>query len=74
MKNKNVLYMFLALALLIGFCFYGLNTYSEIKKAELKNSIRYTCGQLYRYTKTLPDGGITSYPMEKEFEDCIKTN
>lgn len=64
----------IALAFFGGLFFYGVNVYKSFKKEELKNSRLLTCGQLYRYTQTSKEGITTSYPMKKEFEECISSN
>ena len=71
MNNKELLSSILALAFFGGLFFYGINVYKSIKNQELKNSKILTCGQLYRYTETQKSGAVTSYPMKKEFEECL---
>jgi hypothetical protein len=61
MKNSINISLVIVATAMLGLIFYGLQIY---KKS--------TCGQLYRYTETLPNGSITSYPMEKEYKDCLQ--
>ena len=58
---------------MLGLIFYGIKSNIDIKNAELIIFKKQTCGQLYRYTETLKNGSINSYPMEKEFNDCLKS-
>lgn len=57
-----------------GLFFYAINLNLNIKEKELQNSIKLTCGELYRYSETHPNGSVTTYPMEKEYKDCLKGN
>lgn len=73
-KNVNLVVFVLIAVLFAGLTFYGINSNLVIKKMELENSVKLRCGQIYRYTETLPNGAVTSYPMEKEYQECLQSN
>lgn len=73
-KNINLIVFVLISVLFAWLIFYGINSNLVIKKMELENSVKLRCGQTYRYTETLPSGAVTSYPMEKEFQECLQSN
>lgn len=53
--------------------FYGLNKFYDLKEKEYLSQISFQCAQSYRYTKTVGEGSVVSYPMEKEYKDCVKS-
>ncbi len=69
-KNISFVVMAIASIIFVALYFDGLN----IKKEGLKNSVMLSCGQLYRYTETLPNGAVVSYPMVKEYQECLTSN
>lgn len=66
---------------LIGFIFisvviaavgyYGVDKFYGLKVKEANEQMDFNCAQTYRYEETLPNGAIVSYPMEKEYKDCV---
>lgn len=66
---------------LIGFIFiavviaavgyYGVNKFYALRLKEANEQIDFNCAQTYRYQETLENGAIVSYPMEKEYKDCV---
>ena len=66
---------------LIGFIFvavviaavgyYGINKFYALRVAEINEEMALNCAQTYRYEETLSNGAIVSYPMEKEYKDCV---
>lgn len=73
MNNKFLIVFCFISALFLGLFFYGLKSFLDIKEKELINSNSLTCGQLYRYTETLSNKVVVSYPMVKEYQDCIQS-
>ena len=74
MNNKELISSILALAFFAGLFFYAINIYKDIKNRELINNKIGVCGQIYRYTETQKNGTVISYPMKKEFEECVSSN
>ncbi len=74
MKKYFSLIVAMIVILFGGLLFYAINSNLKIREKELQSSIKLTCGELYRYTETHPNGSVTSYPMEKEYKDCLKGN
>lgn len=51
--------------------YYGVNRFYGIRVGEFNEQMDFNCAQTYRYEETLPNGAIVSYPMEKEYKDCV---
>lgn len=49
----------------------GVNKFYGLKVKEANEQMDFNCAQTFRYTETLPNGAIVSYPMEKEYKDCV---
>lgn len=73
MKKYNLIIVYLLQVLLMGLIFYGINTFADLKNQEIKTAKILACGQTYRYTETQGDKVTISYPMAKEFEDCVNS-
>lgn len=66
---------------LIGFIFiavviaavgyYGINKFYTLRTTEINEEMDFHCAEIYRYTETLKNGATVSYPMEKEYKDCV---
>jgi len=74
MKKIFNLIGLIILAVTLAFAFIsGLNKYLAFRKNELEQTIRFNCGQTYRYTENDTKKGISvSYPMKNEFEKCLQ--
>ena len=65
-------FLFLSVALAaVGY--YGINRFYLLRVEEIKSEFEFQCAQAYRYTETLQNGAIVSYPMEKEYKDCVNS-
>lgn len=53
--------------------YYGINKFYVLRVAEINEEMGFNCAQIYRYTETLENGAIVSYPMEKEYKDCANS-
>lgn len=73
-KNISLIVFVIVSVLFAGLIFYGIKSNIDIKKSEIVILKMQTCGQLYRYTETLISGAINSYPMEKEYKECLNSN
>lgn len=63
-------FIFLSVAIAaVGY--YGINKFYELRVRELNSEFEAQCAQAYRYTETLKNGATVSYPMEKEYKDCV---
>lgn len=63
-------FIFLSVAIAaVGY--YGINKFYSLRLRQLNSEFEAQCAQAYRYTETLKNGAIVSYPMEKEYKDCI---
>lgn len=51
--------------------YYGINKFYSLRVKELNSEFDAQCAQAFRYTETLKNGAIVSYPMEKEYKDCV---
>ena len=51
--------------------YYGINKYYALRVREINEEMDFNCAQTYRYTETLKNGATVSYPMEKEYKDCV---
>jgi hypothetical protein len=81
LKNKNI--MKNQIFILIGFIiltatlaavsFYGINRFATVRVAEINSEYDFQCAQTYRYTETLKNGAVVSYPMKKEYNDCLNS-
>lgn len=49
----------------------GVNKFYALRVREINEKMDFDCAQAYRYTETLKNGAIVSYPMEKEYKDCV---
>ena len=63
-------FIFVAVAI-VAVGYYGINKFYGLKVKEANEKIDFNCAQTYRYEETLPNGAIVSYPMEKEYKDCV---
>lgn len=51
--------------------YFGIDKFYTLRVIELNEKMDFDCAQTYRYTETLKNGAIVSYPMEKEYKDCV---
>ncbi len=82
MKNQIfILVGFIILtATLAAVSFYGINKFSDsinrfsaLRAKEILAEFDFQCAQTYRYTETLKNGVVVSYPMQKEYANCLQT-
>lgn len=71
--------MFIEYLLLLGAFFVAIFVFKNVskefislKQKELTEKITFDCAQTYRYTETLKNGIVVSYPMEKEYRSCLQ--
>jgi hypothetical protein len=63
-------FIFLSAALAaVGY--YGINKFYALRVKEMNEEMDFHCAQTYRYQETLKNGATVSYPMEKEYKDCL---
>jgi hypothetical protein len=56
------------------FVFKGVSKdFISLKQKELDEKIAFDCAQTYRFTQTLKNGTVVSYPMEREYKDCVSS-
>lgn len=60
-------------ATLAAVSFYGINKFYELRVKEINLGFDFQCAQTYRYTQTLKSGVVVSYPMQKEYKDCVNS-
>ena len=75
MKNQIFIligFIILAATLAAVSCF-GINKFYALRVAEINSEFDFQCAQTYKYTETLKNGAIVSYPMEKEYKDCVNS-
>jgi len=60
-------------ATLAAVIFYGVNRFYTLRIKEVAAEFAFQCGQTYRYTETLKSGVVVSYPMQKEYSDCVSS-
>lgn len=53
--------------------FYGINRFYLLRVKEVSAEFDFQCAQSYRYTETLKSGVVVSYPMQKEYNDCVSS-
>lgn len=53
--------------------YYGINKFYALRVFEINEEMNFNCAQTYKYTETLENGVIVSYPMEKEYKDCANS-
>lgn len=75
---KKEIIMFIEYLLLIGAFFVAIFVFRSVskdfislKQKELDEKIAFDCAQTYRFTQTVSNGTVVSYPMEREYKDCI---
>jgi len=75
MKNQiTILIGFIILtATLAAVTFYGVNRFYALRVKEIAAEFDFQCAQTYRYTETLKSGVTVSYPMQKEYNDCVSS-
>jgi hypothetical protein len=75
MKNQiSILIGFVILtAAIIAVSFYAVNRFYGLRAREIAAEFNFQCAQTYRYTETLKSGVIVSYPMQKEYNDCVSS-
>jgi hypothetical protein len=75
MKNrKYVLIGFIILtATLAAVSCFGVNKFYALRVAEINSEFDFQCAQTYRYTETLKNKAVVSYPMVKEYKDCVNS-
>lgn len=70
-KITNLIGFIIVAAAIAAVSFYGINKFYALKVAEANEQIDFNCAQNYRYSETLKNGATVSYPMEKEYKDCV---
>lgn len=77
---KKEIILFVEYLLLIGAFFVAIFVFKKVsadflsfKQKELNEKIAFDCAQTYRFTQTLGNGTIVSYPMEQEYKECISS-
>lgn len=73
MKNQTLIligFIILAATLAAVSCF-GVKKFYSLRVAEINSEFDFQCAQTYRYTETLKNGATVSYPMVKEYKDCV---
>jgi len=75
MKDKlTILFGFIILtAGIAAVLFYGIDRFYNLRVIEIQSQFDFQCAQTYRYTETLGDGVVVSYPMQKEYKDCVNS-
>ena len=75
MKNQILILIgFIILtATLAAVSFVGINSFRDLRVAEINSEFDFQCAQTYRYTETLKNGAIVTYPMVKEYKDCVNS-
>jgi len=78
MKLINLIGFIIVAVALAAVSFYGIatladgiNKFYELRVKEINEEMDLNCAQTYRYTETLSNGATASYPMEKEYKDCV---
>lgn len=70
-KLTNLIGFIIVAATIAAVSFYGINKFYALKIKESNEQMDFNCAQNYRYTETLKNGATVSYPMEKEYKDCV---
>lgn len=70
-KLTNLIGFIFLSAVVAAVGYYGVNKFYALKTKELNEQMDFNCAQNYRYTETLKNGATVSYPMEKEYKDCV---
>jgi hypothetical protein len=75
MKNQigTILGFIILTATLAAVSCFGINKFYGLRIAEINSEFDFQCAQTYRYTETLKNGAIVSYPMVKEYKDCANS-
>jgi hypothetical protein len=75
MKNQifTLIGFIILTATLAAVSFFGINKFYELRVKEVNSEFDFQCAQTYRYTETLRNGAIVSYPMVKEYKDCVNS-
>ena len=76
---KKEIILFIEYLLLIGAFFVAIFVFKNVskdflafKQMELDEKIAFDCAQTYRFTQTLSNGTVVSYPMDKEYKSCLQ--
>lgn len=70
-KLFNLIGLIFVAVALAAVSFYGVKKFYGLKVKEANEQMEFNCAQTYRYEETLSNGATVSYPMEKEYKDCV---
>lgn len=70
-KLINLIGLIFVAVALAAVGFYGINRFTALRVAEINSEFDFQCAQTYRYSETLKNGATVSYPMVKEYKDCV---